>query len=181
MNLESVEELREHKGSSKIVALIRFFTPLLLSSMFFTKEIAKISFTASFFVLLVGDLFFSFDSFHHSALNWFGSLIYSLFGDVKEDCVERSCLRGKSAGKNKRHITSSPWNWTNKTSHFRITSEPLLIPFIHAFMASIALNAKGSVILDDGFPPFISLFTNLHYKYLISSQPLCNQSPLPFW
>ena len=37
-------------------------------------------------------------------------------------------------------------------------------------MAFIALNAKGSVILDDGFPPFISLFTNLHYKYLISSQ-----------
>ncbi|MCW3131780.1 MAG: hypothetical protein N2V73_03565 [Candidatus Methanospirare jalkutatii] len=57
-------------------------------------------------------------------------------------------------------------------------SEPLLIPFIHAFMASIALNAKGSVILDDGFPPFISLFTNL--QHLISSQPLCNQSPLPF-
>jgi len=67
--MESVEELREHKGNSKTVALIRFFTPLLLSSMFFTKEIAKISFTASFFVLLVGDLFFSFDSFHHSALN----------------------------------------------------------------------------------------------------------------
>jgi len=41
VNLESVEELREHKGNSKIVALIRFFTPLLLSSMFFTKEIAK--------------------------------------------------------------------------------------------------------------------------------------------
>jgi len=39
--MESVEELREHKGNSKIVALIRFFTPLLLSSMFFTKEIAK--------------------------------------------------------------------------------------------------------------------------------------------
>jgi len=55
----------------------------------------------------------------------------------------------------------------------------LLIPFIHAFMASIALNAKGSVILEDGFPPYIS-FTNLHYKHLISSQPLCNQSPFPF-
>ena len=89
MNLESVEELREHKENSKTVALIRFFLSL------------------------------------------------------------------------------------------QITSEPLLIPFIHAFMASITLNAKGSVILDDGFPPFIS-FTNLHYKHLISSQPLCNQSPLPF-
>ena len=41
VNMESVEELREHKGNSKTVALIRLFTPHLLSSMFFTKEIAK--------------------------------------------------------------------------------------------------------------------------------------------
>ena len=38
MNL-SVEELREHKGNSKTVALIRFFTPLLPSSMFFIHNL----------------------------------------------------------------------------------------------------------------------------------------------